>query len=140
MATATKIASGAFFKVEIQDAVIGRFAECKGLGFEWVLTPYHEGGLNSFEHHFRDRITYPRLVLVRGVTDNQALAKWALESKAPESRGHVIISLLGRNSAPLQKFAFARAFPVKWDGPSLTARGELALESLEIAHEGLLPT
>jgi phage tail-like protein len=140
MTTAPTAASSAFFKVEIQDAVIGRFAECNGLAFEWVLTAYHEGGLNTFEHRFRDRITYPNLVLVRGVTDDQALAKWCLESKAPETRGHVIISVLGRDSKPLRKWAFARAFPIKWNGPRLTARGELALETLEIAHEGLLPT
>ena len=140
VANGLKIASGAFFKVEVQDAVIGRFAECTGLGFEWQLTEYHEGGLNEFPHQFRDRVTYPRIVLKRGITDDQAFSKWFFETKEPESRGYVMISLLARDTKPLRRWAYARAFPVKWEGPAMRATGELAMEELQIAHEGLLPS
>jgi phage tail-like protein len=140
MANEMRSNTGAFFKVEIQDAVIGHFAMCHGLEFAWEITTYSEGGLNTFQHHFRDRIAYPNLVLTRGLTNDEALAKWCLQTTKPENRGHVIVSLLKRNSAPLRRWSFARAFPVKWTGPELDAKGHIVMERLEIQHEGMLPT
>jgi phage tail-like protein len=40
----------------------------------------------------------------------------------------------------LAKWSFANAFPVKWIGPQLAADGKnAAIETLELAHEGLIP-
>jgi phage tail-like protein len=134
-----RVATAAFFKVEIQDAVIGHFSKCQGIGFSYEVFEYKEGGLNTFSHQFRDRVSYPRLVLTRGITDDQALTKWFFETKNPDARGHVIVSLLTRRSEQVRRWAFAAAFPVKWDGPVLdSAGGQLALEVLEIAHQGLV--
>jgi phage tail-like protein len=135
-----KITAAAFFKVEIQDAVIGHFASCNGLGFSYELFEYKEGGLNMFTHQFRDRVAYPKLVLARGITDDLAMRRWFFATKSPDARGHVIVSLLSRKSQEVQRWAYSRAFPVKWDGPTLDSSGsQVAMETLEIAHEGLLP-
>ena len=40
---------------------------------------------------------------------------------------------------PVKRWDLIRAFPVKWTGPDMKANGgEIAIESLEIAHEGVL--
>ena len=49
------------------------------------------------------------------------------------------ISLMDEIGEPVKRWDLIRAFPVKWAGPDLKASaGELAIESLEIAHEGIL--
>lgn len=35
------------------------------------------------------------------------------------------------------RWNFVRGWPAKWEGPALNAASEVAIETLEIAHEGL---
>ncbi len=47
-------------------------------------------------------------------------------------------SLLNEKHEPVMTWKVIRAFPVKLEGPQLKAMGnEVAIESIEIAHEGL---
>jgi phage tail-like protein len=47
-------------------------------------------------------------------------------------------SLLNEKHEPVMSWKVSRAFPVKVEGPQLKAMGnEVAIESIEIAHEGL---
>jgi phage tail-like protein len=42
-------------------------------------------------------------------------------------------------NAPVRQWTFLMAFPVKWTGPTVQSTAtEVAVESLEFAHEGLL--
>jgi phage tail-like protein len=127
------------FKIEVQDAVIGRFSECSGLSVEYEVTPYEEGGENRYVHQLRGRLKYPNLVLKRGITDEAALLKWFFASKDRSQRGTVTVSLLSPNSKDVRRWAFSGACPVKWQGPTLnTGSSNIATETLEIVHEGLL--
>ncbi|HKJ66751.1 MAG TPA: phage tail protein, partial [bacterium] len=48
------------------------------------------------------------------------------------------ISLLNENHEPVMSWKVSNAFPVKIEGPGLNSTGnEAAIETLEIAHEGL---
>ena len=48
------------------------------------------------------------------------------------------ITLLDESRQPVMVWKFHRAWPCKWSGPSLNAKSnEVAIESLEICHEGL---
>jgi phage tail-like protein len=39
---------------------------------------------------------------------------------------------------PVVRWALTSAFPAKWEGPLLKGKGtEVAIETLELAHEGL---
>ena len=68
-------AVGLRFQVKIGDEPIGWFAECSGLGVEYEVTEWPEGGENRFVHKFRGRAKHPNLVLKRGITHENALAK-----------------------------------------------------------------
>jgi phage tail-like protein len=53
-------------------------------------------------------------------------------------RRDVVISLLNEEHNPVMTWKIHNAFPVKVEGPGLKAAGnEVAIESIEIAHEGL---
>jgi phage tail-like protein len=48
------------------------------------------------------------------------------------------VTLLDELRNPVKVWAFKRGLPVKWTGPSLNAtQSQVAVEELEIAHEGL---
>jgi len=127
------------FKLTIDDAEIGRFSECTGLSVEYDVQTYPEGGENRFEHKLRGRLKYPNLVLKRGVTHEEALLKWFFQSQDAEKRGSVTITLLGPEGKKVRSFAFAGAVPVKWTGPNFNAGStSIAIESLELAHQGLV--
>jgi phage tail-like protein len=99
---------------------------------------YHEGGNNEVVHHLPSRATYPNLVLSRGMTDEDALLRWFWQTRTRAERKEVSITLYDWSTKNERSWAFADAFPVRWTGPVLhSGGGDLATESLEIAHSGL---
>jgi len=53
-------------------------------------------------------------------------------------RRDLVVSLLNEEHAPVMTWKVHNAFPVKVEGPQLKASGnEVAIESIELAHEGL---
>jgi len=49
-----------------------------------------------------------------------------------------VIMLFDEARNPMKAWRFARGLPLKWAGPSLNAtQNQVAIEELEIAHEGL---
>jgi phage tail-like protein len=127
------------FRISIDDAVIGAFAECSGLSLEYDIFEYQEGGEQRYVHKFRGGLKYPNLVLKRGVTYEDELLKWFLDRKDRTKRGTVTLDLLGDDGKQVRSWAFAGAFPVKWQGPSFSAKStNVATETLEIAHQGFL--
>lgn len=119
---------------------LGSFSECSGLSVKVDAVTLHEGGENTFEHQLPGKVSHPPLVLKRGVTKDTALLDW-LSSFVEESRvkpRNVRISLTLPNGDPGVSWVAERAYPLKWEGPSLNAgRGEVAIESLELVHQGL---
>ena len=133
------------FQVTIDGVVVGEFAECTGLSMEYDIFEYQEGGQLGFVHKFRGGLKYPNLVLKRGVTYEAALLDWFLDrtsdSTARENLGNVNLSLLGDDGQQVRSWSFYGAFPVKWSGPSFSAKStNIAMETLEIAHMGLSPS
>lgn len=126
------------FLVHLDDALIGRFSECTGLSVEYEVMTYEEGGESRFVHKLRGRQKWPNLVLKRGITVEDALLTWFFETRAHDKRGTVTITLLGPPILPRRLWAFANAFPVKWQGPNLSSSSAIGTESIEIAHEGLV--
>jgi phage tail-like protein len=127
-----------YFRVEILEHTVGVFTRCSGLAVEYEVLEYAEGGENGFVHKLRGRMRYPNLLLSRGVTSEHELLDWLFASQQPSQRPTVTISLLDKRVQVQRSWVFGQALPVRWEGPTLADVGEVAGETLEIAHAGLL--
>jgi len=126
------------FKVDLPGITIGRFRECSGIEVEVETLDYMEGGSNDFVHKLPTRVKYPNVVLKRGVTHEEALAKWFFDSRYTPQRRDMTITLLGPGTQVVRSWTFMNAYPVKWTGPNLsTNSNQVAVESLEVVHNGL---
>ena len=78
--------------------------------------------------------------LKRGMcTGNIELYNWFNNTGAPNiERRDLTITMLNEEGDPTFVWSIAQAWPIKCDGPGLNATGnEIAIESLELAHEGI---
>ncbi len=120
----------------------GEFQEVKGLGADLEVTSYPEGGVNDHVHLLPVRHTWTRISLRRGVISDPGLWSWYIagltQSLGARRDGAVILLTPGGTMA--MSWMFHAGLAAKWVGPELTAmQGSIAVEALEIAHEGLIP-
>jgi phage tail-like protein len=110
------------------------FKSVSGLKSETEVVDYSEGGVNEFTRKFQGVTKWPNLVLKQGFTGDLTLFYW----KQSLVRTNGSIFILGPNLQKVAEWRFKRGWPVKWEGPDLDAsKNELAIETIEIAHEGL---
>jgi phage tail-like protein len=137
------------FLVEVDGLTIGTFTEVDGLEVEVGVETFEEGGQNQYVHKLPGRMSWPNLVLKRGVTKADNLFEWLAESAGDgmAAKGNKVVrksaavTLLSDKGERLRAWEVAAAFPIKWHGPRFAASStELATEELEIAHHGFRPT
>lgn len=137
--------TGASFLVEVDGVEIGRFMEVTGLEVEVGVESIDEGGENGYSHKLPGRMSWPNLVLKRGITQNDNLLDWLNKSSGEGftgqgnklERSSAAVTLMGPGGKRLRAWNFDGAFPIKWKGPSFaTDSTEMAVEELEIAHHG----
>jgi len=118
----------------------GGFQEVSGLGAELEVTAYPEGGVNDFVHQLPVRHSWGRIVLKRGLLVDTALWRWyqAGLSQSLGARRDGTVILMTPLGLPAVAWNFRSGLAAKWTGPTFDAmRDAVAIESLEIAHEGL---
>jgi phage tail-like protein len=127
----------------------GGFAECSGLSLDADLHDVLQGGVNDRITRLPGRVKLVPIVLKRGMFAPTRTGKagtelwdWFRETIAgvrPVRRYDGVITVMppfGEESMAV--WHFLRGLPVKISGPTLDARtGEVAVEELHIAHEGL---
>ncbi len=117
------------------------FAEVSGLNIEVQMIEYRDGLSPVYSSIKMPGIPkYGNITLKRGVlpADNE-FYDWLNTTKLNKvERRDLTISLMNENHEPVMTWKAVSAFPVKVEGPGLKATGnEVAIESIEIAHEGL---
>jgi len=125
----------------------GAFQECTGLDVEMDVSEIQEGGRNNAVIQRAGRAKFTRLTLKRGMlhpsdgTVASDLWGWlqdVVDGVRPIRRYDGTVLVLGVGERPVATWSFARGLPAKIVGPQLNARtGEVAVEELQIAHEGL---
>ncbi len=128
------------FTVEWGGARVG-FSEVSGLTQENQAIEYRAGDFPEYSSIKMPGLRkFNNVTLKRGVmkSDND-FAKWLSTVKLNQvERRDLVISLLNEEHQPVMVWKAQNAFPVKVEGPQLKATGnEVAIESIEIAHEGL---
>lgn len=129
------------FQVEWGGAKIG-FTEVTGLEVSTEVIEYRDGA--SPEYH---KIKMPGMQKFSNITmkrgtfkgDNDYFAWWNTVALNTIQRRDLIISLLNESHEPVVVWKIKNAWPVKVQSTDLKADGnEVAIESIEIAHEGLV--
>jgi phage tail-like protein len=127
------------FLVEIDGITRAAFQQCSGFDSTIDITEYREGGENTTLRKLPGLTRYSNIVLKWGLTDDRQLYDWHREAiKGNVVRKNGSIVLLDRRGDEKMRWNFVRAWPSKWDGPDFNAEGkEVAIETMELAHEGV---
>jgi phage tail-like protein len=125
----------------------GGFQECSGLEVEMDVQEYVEGGRNDGVIKRVGRAKYSPIVLKRGMfypssgLANRDLWLWIqamVAGERPVARYDGMIKVMSSGENVSATWVFDRGLPMKVRGPELNAKtGEVAIEELHIAHEGL---
>jgi len=121
--------------------LVDGFSECSGIDATIEVMNFNEGGVNEYVHKFATRTSYSNLTLKHGVIFlYDDLWTWHNDwVQGNGKRKDGLIVLLDESRSPAKVWKFKRGIPSKWVGPSLNAaQSNVAIESLEIAHEGLV--
>lgn len=128
------------FVVEIEGIASAAFTRVKGLSREIKHESIREGGVNDYEHKLVSQVSYPPLVLERGLAFTN-LWQWIQDVANGEVvRRKISIRLQSEGGEPAQGFAWHAdaAFPVKWSCSDFDAHSsQILMESVELAHHGL---
>lgn len=136
--TRTDPLPGFNFRVEIDGIALASFAEVSGLVSETAVIEYRTGDSQT-TRKLPGLTKYGNIVLKRGITLDLSLWQWrrSVVQGKPERRNGSIV-LVDEAGKDMLRFDFVQGWPCKWEGPTFRAgSNEVAIETLEIAHEGL---
>lgn len=126
----------------------GGFQEVSGLEVEMDIADYEEGGRNDGVIRRVGRAKYQPLVCKRGMfmpsggDAEPELWQWFQDivgGVRPVRRYSGSVQVQDQTGEPRATWRFVNALPAKIVGPQLNGKsGEIALEELHLAHQGLL--
>lgn len=120
-------------------AVKGSFCECSGLDVEIPTIEYRNGSEDITVRKMPGLKKFSNIVLKRGIIADLTFWDWIVKGmNGLTQRVSGSVALLDENQREVMRWNFRRGWPSKYTGPSLNAKNnEIAMESLEISHEGL---
>lgn len=128
------------FQVDWGGTKIG-FTEVSGLDVESEVVEYREGASPEYSKiKMPGMQKYSNITLKRGTfkSDNEYFKWWNTVKLNTIERRDVTISLLNENHEPVVTWKIKNAWPNKIQSTDLKADGnEVAIESMELVHEGL---
>jgi phage tail-like protein len=137
---------GYYFALLIGQEEVAHFLECSGLKTAATVFEIEEGGMNGMTHKRPGQSKWENVVLRYATSANQTLLAWRDEflqaDHFPTRAGKTAsIVLYDNNHNIIRRYSLSSCWPVSWEGPQFNAgSSELAVETLEIAHEGLTIT
>jgi phage tail-like protein len=130
------------FHVELDGISRAAFQQCTGFDSSIEVVEHREGGNNITPRKFPGLNKFSNIQLKWGMTDDMDLYDWhqqILDGDIVRKNGSIV--LLDRRGQTVARWEFTQAFPVKYDAPDLNAeKSEIAIEMMELAHEGLKRT
>ena len=127
------------FLVEIDGITRAGFRECSGLDTSQDPIDYREGTDALTARKLPGLNKYSNISLKWGITTDADLWDWrkqVMDGTIERKNGSIV--LLNDTGEEQVRWNFREGWPTKWTGPSFNATGnEVAIETLEIVHEGL---
>jgi phage tail-like protein len=129
------------FKLEVGNNIQGHFTYCSGVGIDFDVIRYREGGERQIVRVLAGQKTYSEVVFKYGVTDSRDLFDWFMKTVnegSPEPRNVSIVLLANDGVTERARWNLGAAWPSGWRGAALDALGrEIAIESLTLVFETL---
>ena len=127
------------YKVEIDGLEAGGFSEVTGFDASIDVIEYREGDMTQTPLKIPGLKKYGNITLKQGLVDSMVLYEWMTEGlEGDVERKTLTITLLDIAGSPAASWQIINAWPVKYTAPDFNATSsEVAIESLEIAHEGM---
>lgn len=123
------------------DNVVGGFSDVSGLGVEVKYSEYRNGNERANTvRKVANSFSVDDVTLKRGLIGTTDLWAWLSRVRDGDHEPrNVIITLLDEARSPVATWKLRNAQPKKWTGPTLAAKGggEVAMEELQLVHEGL---
>jgi len=130
------------FLVEIDGITRAAFHEAGGLDSTVDIIEHREGGENITTRKLPGQVKFSNISLKWGMSDDTDLYLWHrqwVDGDPAAARKNGSIVLLDRQGQEKARWNFFNAWPSKWTGPSFSAEAnDIAIEALELAHEGLV--
>ncbi|SRR6266566_6768987 len=129
---------------------LGHWSSCRGLKVTFNTTPVREGGDYTNSTFVPDRVEYGRVTLERAMTKGDSAKvvewlrkvqlKWMTPTETPMDLDNVWISLYDAGGEDaVMSWTLSKACPVSWScSPFATDKGGIAVETLELQHQGFL--
>lgn len=126
-----------------EDEVVAGFSEVSGLNAEVTVAEYRNGNAKTnYVTKVPAIIKAGDVTLKRGVVGAQNLYEWLDQARMGDlaAKKTVEVKLLDENpanQAPVVTWRLLNAMPMKWTGPTLTAKGgtDVAMEELVLSVE-----
>jgi phage tail-like protein len=129
------------FKLEIKGVTQGSFSECSGFDVTTDPIEYRNGDDEGTMRKQPGLTKYGNITLKWGLTDSTVLWDWrkkVIDGDIQNSRTNGSIVIMDEMGNEAVRWNFTNGWPSKYDPSDLNAKGnDVAIETLEITHEGL---
>jgi len=130
------------FRVEVEGLQQAGFSEVTGFDLSFDVIPYREGDDVITPRKLPGLARYGNISLKWGATESMELYEWMQEcAEGTIERKTVTIIAIDEEGSDVATWQVIEAWPVRYTAPSFNGSGaEVALELLELAHEGMTRT
>lgn len=127
------------FRLEIDGLEAGGFSEVSGFDASIDVIEYREGDMVTTPMKFAGLKKYGNITLKHGLTASTVLYEWIIAGvDGAVERKTVTVTVLDDTGEAAASWQVINAWPMKYTAPDFNATAsEVAIESLEIAHEGM---
>jgi phage tail-like protein len=117
------------------------FQDIAGLQAKMEVENVIEGGENRFAHRLPRYVTYPNLVMKRGlIPKGSGLADWVIATLGgglalPVEPRNLKIDLMNNQHTPTLSWTVERAWPLRWEVSPLNSQdSKFLIETLELSY------
>ncbi len=131
---------GLTFRLEVNGVTVAGFSEAALGASSLPVQRKPSAGPRRAARPLQSR-NADNVVLTRGLTDSPELTGWLRSAGETADRTKsVVLVVTDERGADVARYTVKNALPVKYQGADLNAAGnEVAIESLELSHEGIEP-
>ncbi len=127
-----------FYRVSIDGMIpLGIWTKVDGLGMEYQVTEYREGGVNGYMHKIIGPAKFTNLRLSRPVDmTSPLLMAWLVSNQVAIKPQTMAVTAMTAAGDDITTWSLVGVVPVKWTGPSLDIMSNaVSTETLEVAYQ-----